>query len=262
MKSTICKVNALINKQQLKKFVLRLGDDALVMGHRLSQWCSNGPFLEEDLALTNVALDYVGRARMLYGYAAEIAADGSTEDSYAYNRDCRDFTNLLIHELPRGDFAFTMARQYLVDEFNLAYMEKLKQSTDQTLAAIAEKACKEDLYHLRRSTGWILRLGDGTAESHDRLQHAIDDLWGYTTEFFEMDELDQKIVQAGIGVDVAKLQPDWINRVTATLTDATLTVPTADWTVTGGRDGIHTEALGHMLSDLQFLQRAYPGQQW
>jgi ring-1,2-phenylacetyl-CoA epoxidase subunit PaaC len=252
----------LINKEQLKEFVLRLGDDSLVLGHRLSQWSSNGPFLEEDLALTNVALDYVGRARMFYGYTAEIAADGSTEDSYAYNRDCRDFTNLLIHELPRGDFAFTMARQYLVDEFNLAYMEKLKQSRDQTLAAIAEKAYKEDLYHLRRSTSWILRLGDGTVESHDRLQNAIDDLWGYTTELFEMDELDQEMAKADVGVDVASLQPEWIRQVTATLSNATLTVPAGDWFVTGGRKGIHTEALGHMLSDMQFLQRAYPGQQW
>jgi len=252
----------LIDKEQLKEFVLRLGDDSLVLGHRLSQWSSNGPFLEEDLALTNVALDYVGRARMFYGYTAEIAADGSTEDSYAYNRDCREFTNLLIHELPRGDFAFTMARQYLVDEFNLAYMERLKLSRDKTLAAIAEKAYKEDLYHLRRSASWILRLGDGTTESHDRLQNAIDDLWGYTTELFEMDELDQEMSKANVGVDVASLQPEWIRQVTATLSKATLTVPADDWVVTGGRKGIHTEALGHMLSDMQFLQRAYPGQQW
>ena len=252
----------MIDKEQLKEFVLRLGDDSLVLGHRLSQWSSNGPFLEEDLALTNVALDYVGRARMFYGYTAEIAADGSTEDSYAYNRDCRDFTNLLIHELPCGDFAFTMARQYLVDEFSLAYMKRLKLSRDKTLAAIAEKAYKEDLYHLRRSTSWILRLGDGTTESHDRLQNAIDDLWGYTTELFEMDELDQEMSKANVGVDVASLQPAWIRQVTATLSKATLTVPADDWVVTGGRKGIHTEALGHMLSDMQFLQRAYPGQQW
>jgi len=251
-----------INQSQLKTFVLRLGDDALVIAHRLSEWCSHGPSQEEDLAITNVALDYMGRARMFYGYAAEIAGDGSTEDTYAYDRDCRDFTNLLIHELPRGDFAFTMARQYLVDEFNCAYIDRLQQSTDATLAAIATKANKEGLYHLRRSRQWLLRLGDGTEESHDRLQRAINDIWGYTTELFEMDDLDQALFEAGIGVNASDLQTEWMRQVTATLTRATITIPSSDWAVTGGRKGIHTEALGHMLSDMQFLQRAYPGQQW
>jgi ring-1,2-phenylacetyl-CoA epoxidase subunit PaaC len=251
-----------INQLQLKTFVLRLADDALVIAHRLSEWSSHGPSLEEDLALTNVALDYMGRARMFYGYAAEIAADGSTEDTYAYDRDCRDFTNLLIHELPRGDFAFTMARQYLVDEFNRAYMDLLQQSTDPTLAAIATKANKEGLYHLRRSSKWLLRLGDGTEESHNRLQQAVNDIWGYTTELFEMDDLDQAAFEAGIGVNATDLKAEWMRRVTATLAQATISIPPRDWSVTGGRQGIHTEALGHMLSEMQFLQRAYPGQQW
>lgn len=250
------------NKEAIKQYAIRLGDDAVVLGHRLSEWCSFGPFLEEDLALTNVALDFIGRARMFYSYAAELADDGSTEDSYAYTRDNREFTNLLIHELKNGDFAFTMARQYFVDVYSLAYMEALQNSSDETLAAIADKAVKESRYHLRRSHDWMLRLGDGTAESNQRMQRAVDDLWGYTPELFEMDELEQGLADGGIGVDAASLKAGWEKAVKATLAEATLQVPADDWAISGGRQGVHTEALGHMLSDMQFVQRAYPGQQW
>jgi len=250
------------SQEALKQYAIRLGDDALVLGHRLSEWCSNSPFLEEDLALTNVALDFIGRARMFYSYAAELAADGSTEDTYAYTRDCRDFRNLLINELPRGDFAFSMARQYLVDAYNLAYMQALQQSTDKTLAAIADKAVKESRYHLRRSHDWMLRLGDGTAESHERLQRALDELWGYTPELFAVDALERELADAGIAVDAASLRPAWEQSVAATLAEATLQRPAGGWEVSGGRRGIHTESLGHMLSELQFMQRAYPGLQW
>ena len=249
-------------REMIKQYAIRLGDDALVQGHRLSQWCSNGPFLEEDLALTNVALDFIGRARMFYSYAAEIDGGDFTEDSYAYQRDCRDFTNLLIHELPGGDFAFSMARQYLVDEFSLAFMERLTGSSDETFAAIAAKAVKECRYHLRRSQHWMLRLGDGTAESHQRLQRAVDDLWGYTPELFELDELEQGLADEGIAVDSAALKADWEQAVRATFSEATIEVPADDWSVRGGRKGLHTEHLGHMLSDLQFVQRAYPGLEW
>ena len=249
-------------KEATRQYAIRLGDDALVLGHRLSEWCSNGPFLEEDLALTNVALDFIGRARMFYSYAAELAADGSTEDTYAYTRDCREFSNLLIHELPRGDFAFSMARQYLVDVYNLAYMEALRTSADGTLAAIADKAVKESRYHLRRSHDWMLRLGDGTDESRQRLQRAVDELWGYTPELFALDALEQGLVAAGIGVDAATLRAAWEQAVSATLAEATLQQPAGDWEVSGGRRGIHTESLGHMLSELQFMQRAYPGLRW
>ena len=155
--------------EAVKQYAVRLGDDALVLGHRLSEWCGRGPFLEEDLALTNTALDYIGRARMYYGYAAELSGGGCTEDHFAYRRDCREFTNLLIHELPRGDFAFTMARQFLVDVHGLAYLERLQTSSDRTLAAIAAKAVKESRYHLRRSREWMLRLGGGTGESRRRV---------------------------------------------------------------------------------------------
>ena len=250
------------SKEAIKQYAIRLGDDALVLGHRLSEWCSYGPFLEEDLALTNVALDFIGRARMFNSYAAELAADGSTEDTYAYTRDCREFSNLLINELPRGDFAFSMARQYLVDVYNLAYMEALQLSADETLAAIAGKAVKESRYHLRRSHDWMLRLGDGTDESRQRLQRAVDELWGYTPELFALDALEQGLVAAGIGVDAATLRAAWEQAVSATLAEATLQQPAGDWEVSGGRRGIHTESLGHMLSELQFMQRAYPGLRW
>jgi len=251
-----------VDKILVRDYAIRLGDDALVLGHRLSEWCGNGPFLEEDLALANVALDYLGRARMFFNYAAELAADGSTEDTYAYTRDCREFRNLLINELPRGDFAFTMARQYLVDEFSMAFMQALCGSNDPVLAGIAEKARKEARYHLRRSTDWMLRLGDGTPESHNRLQQAMTDIWGYTQEMFEIDELEESLIKAGIAVDVVALKQAWSSRVSETLVQATIEQPRDDWSVSGGRRGIHTEALGHMLSELQFLQRAYPAQQW
>ena len=243
-------------------YCVRLGDDSLILGHRLSEWCSRGPFLEEDLAITNTALDYLGRARMFYTYAAELAANGATEDTFAYKRDCRDFTNLLIYELPNGDFAFTMARQYLSDEFSLLFMESLADSLDERLSGIAEKAIKESAYHLRRSREWMLRLGGGTIDSHDRLQKATNDLWGYTSELFLMDELERMLVTRGVAVNVEGIQENWLKRVSETLAEATLERPADGWSVTGGRKGIHTEALGHLLSDLQFVQKSYPGLEW
>lgn len=251
-----------MSKEMIKQYAIRLGDDAVVQGHRLSEWCSNGPFLEEDLALTNVALDFIGRARMFYSYAAEIDGGNFTEDTYAYTRDCRDYTNLLIHELPTGDFAFSMARQYLMDEFGLAFMQCLESSSDETLSAIAAKSVKESRYHLRRSRDWMVRLGDGTEESHDRLQKAVDELWGYIPELFELDELEQNLANDGIAVDTTALKSNWDTAVAAVLGEATINVPQADWAVRGGRQGLHTEHLGHMLSNLQFMQRAYPGQEW
>ncbi len=249
-------------KQATVQYATRLGDDSVILGHRLSEWCSKGPFLEEDLALQNVALDYVGRARMYFTYAAELEGEGRTEDDFAYLRDERQYTNLLINELPRKDFAHTMARQLFVDIFNTFYLEQLARSKDATLAAIAEKAIKETRYHLRRSHEWALRLGDGTEESHKRMQRAVDNLWGYTHEMFDVDELDQQLIEAGIAVDSAALHPQWLERVTAILTEATLTVPEDGWAVRGGRTGYHTENLGHLLTEMQFLQRAYPGLEW
>ena len=243
-------------------YAVRLADDALVLGHRLSEWSSNAPFLEEDLALSNVALDYLGRARMFYTYAGQVRNDGTTEDDYAYLRDCREYYNLLINELPRGDFAFSMARQFMVDAFNLAFLGQLQGSSDESLAAIAGKAVKESTYHLRRSTDWMMRLGDGTEESLRRLQEAVVELWGFTPELFAMDQLETELLAQGIAVDRAALRAGWEQQVRATLQAAGVTIPEPDWQVEGGRQGVHTEHLGHLLSELQFVQRAYPGLEW
>jgi len=246
----------------LLNYCIALGDDSLTLGHRLSEWCSNGPFLEEDLALTNVSLDFIGRARMFYGYAAELDDKGRSEDDFAYLRDCREYRNFLINELPNGDFAFTMARQLMVDTYDMGFFEGLTKSSDTTLAAIAAKAIKESRYHLRRSRDWIVRLGDGTVESHERTQNGFDELWAYAAEFFETSDGEQQLVDAGIAVDRTTLKDDWTSSMHTILKQATLDIPAHDWAIGGGRDGQHTEHLGFLLAELQFLQRAYPGQQW
>ena len=250
------------HQKAIIEYAVRLGDDATVLGHRISEWCSHAPFLEEDLALTNVALDYIGRARMFYGYAAELADDGRSEDDFAYMRDEREFRNLLIYELPRGDFAFTMVRQLFIDVHSLGFLAELEHSSDSTLAGIAAKAIKETHYHLRRSKDWILRLGDGTQESHQRTQKAVDALWGYTPEMFELDDVEQQLANAGIGVDNAALKKDWLATIKAVFDEATLSIPTEEWAVRGGRSGYHTESLGHLLTDMQFLHRSMPGMEW
>jgi len=249
-------------QESLLQYCVALGDDSLILGHRLSEWCSNGPFLEEDLALSNVALDFIGRARMFYTYAAEVEGKGRGEDDFAYLRDCREYRNFLLNELPNGDFAFTMARQLMIDAFDVGFFTGLAQSGDPTLAGIAGKAIKESRYHLRRSEDWVKRLGDGTDESHERIQNAFDQLWGYAAEMFEVTANEQPLVQAGIAVDRSALKEDWTRIISAVLKEATLETPAADWTIGGGREGIHTEHLGYLLAELQFLQRAYPGQRW
>lgn len=249
-------------KQGILDYALRLADDALVLGLRSAEWVSNGPFLEEDIAYSNVALDYIGRARMFYAYAAELAADGRGEDDFAYLRNEREFRNFLMLELPRGDFAFSQMRQLLMDLFYSGFLAELAGSSDATLSAIAAKAIKETRYHLRRSREWILRLGDGTDESHMRTQRALDELWGYTHELFEPDALEQRLLAAGIGVDSAALKPQWKQAVADVLQRATLTLPEDGWAVRGGRNGYHTENLGHLLADMQSIHRAYPGCQW
>lgn len=251
-----------MKRAALMDYAIALGDDALTIGQRLSEWCSNAPFLEEDLALANVALDFIGRARMFYSYAAELEGKGRSEDDIAYLRDCREYRNVLICELPRGDFAFSTARQFLIDAFNLCFLERLAASTDAQLAAIAAKAVKESRYHLRRSRDWMLRLGDGTEESRRRVQAGLEEVWGYTAELFEMDEAERQLAADGVAVDRSTLRAEWDRIVDAVLAEATLARPAGDWSVSGGRRGMHTEHLGHMLSELQFLQRAYPGLQW
>ena len=257
------KHNNLIN------FVIALGDDSMILGQRLSEWCYHAPFLEEDLALANVALDFIGRAQMFYEYASQLEAqvtavksDARSADQIAFLRDTRDYRNLLIMELPIGDFAFTMARQFMVDAYNALYLQKLAKSSDKTLAAIAAKAIKETDYHLRRSQEWVLRLGDGTDESHQRIQKAFDELWGYSAELFAMSDYETALLSKHISVDRSALNAEWKTLVTDTLQQATVKIPNDEWQVTGGREGIHTEHHGHMLAEMQYLQRSYPGVDW
>ena len=250
------------SKLALQHYCTALGDDSLTLGHRLSEWCRNGPFLEEDLALTNVSLDFIGRARLFFTYAAELEGKGRGEDDIAYLRDCREYRNLLINELPNGDFAFTMARQLMVDVYDMGFFTELAKSQDTMLAAIAAKAIKESRYHLRRSEDWVKRLGDGTEESHERIQNAFDQLWGYAAEMFEMSADEQQMLDAGIAVNRSALEENWTSSMHAILKQATLDIPVDNWTIGGGRDGIHTEHLGYLLAEMQFLQRTYPGQQW
>ena len=254
--------NKVDSKQDLINYVVRLGDDAIVLGHRISEWVSEGPFLEEDIALGNVALDYIGRARMLYGYAATLSDDGKTEDDFAFLRDERQFENYLINELPRGDFAYTITRQLLVDLYNKYYLLALTKSADPTLVAIAQKARKETTYHCRRSTSWTLRLGDGTTESKQRMQLAIDDIWGYSHELFESDALEQRLIDTGVAVDCAALKQPWLTDVKVIFEEAGLNIPQQDWAVRGGRKGYHSEHLGHLLTQMQFVYRSFPGANW
>ena len=243
-------------------YATRLGDDSLILGHRISEWASHGPFLEEDIALGNVALDYIGRARMYYTYAAQLSADDKTEDDFAYLRDEREFQNHLINELPKGDFAYTIVRQLFIDVFNSLYLPLLQTSKDETIAAVADKAVKETRYHLRRSKDWSIRLGDGTPESHQRMQKALGELWGYVHELFEPDELEKRLIAQSIAVDTSTLKDQWLAQVTDILSAATLEVPDAEWAVRGGRAGYHTEHLGHLLAVMQSVPRRYPGAKW
>ncbi len=241
-------------------FARRLGDDALVLGQRLCEWCSNAPMLEEELAIANIALDYLGRARMCYAYAGEIL--GQTEDHLAFLRDAKDMENLLVVELPRGDFAFSCVRQFLIDEFEVLYFSGLKQSAEPQIAAIAEKTFKEISYHQRRSRHWLRRLGLGTPESQQRTQVALDSLWGYCQEFFLMDHLENRLCQTGHAVDRAGLTQTWQAAVLAHIAACNLVVPEDGWAAKGGRQGVHTEHLGHLLAEMQVIQRSYPGLNW
>jgi ring-1,2-phenylacetyl-CoA epoxidase subunit PaaC len=248
--------------QNLAEYCISLADDALILGQRLSEWCAKAPYLEEELALANVALDFVGRAKMFYEYAAELEGSERGADAMAFLRDCRDYRNLLITELPIGDFAYTMARQLMIDAFNVEYLSRLQSSSDAQVAAIAAKAIKESDYHLRRSHGWVLRLGDGTEESHTRIQNAFDELWAYAPELFEMSDCELALLGEGISVDRRELRHPWDETLTAVLREATLRLPDNNRSIRGGRQGIHTEHLGPLLAEMQFLQRAYPGLEW
>jgi ring-1,2-phenylacetyl-CoA epoxidase subunit PaaC len=244
------------------QYCLRLADDALILGHRLGELCGKGPILEEDLALTNIALDMIGRAEAILRYAGEIEGKGRSEDDLAYRRPERKFHNHLICEQANGDFAHTIVRQFFISQYEILFYEDLMQSKNQALAAIASKAIKEIKYHCRHASDWCIRLGDGTDESKERMQNAIDDLWMYTGELFEMDDTDQMLVDAGIAVNNAALEGKWKSNVMDVLSQAGLNIPESTYMQTGSKQGIHTEQLGYILADMQYLQRAYPDATW
>lgn len=245
------------------EILLRLADDRLILGHRLSEWAGHGPELEEDLALANVALDMIGHASALYGYASQIEGKDD-EDHYAYFRDDIDFKNVAILELPRGDFAFTMARQFLFSAYSyLLYRELIENVEDEQFNGMLQKHFKEIKYHLRHSREWILRLGDGTEESHRRIQDAFDEIWMYTGELFDMDEAADAAANENLFVNTEDLRDDWKTIVDVALNEATLSVPSDDqYMFEGSRQGRHTEHLGRLLAEMQFLRRSYPDAEW
>lgn len=249
-------------QEALFKYVLRLGDNALIQGHRLSEWCSKAPVLEEDLALTNMALDNIGRAQAFLKYAGEVENKGRSEDDLAYKRAERQFYNNLITELPIGNFAYTMAKQLLLSAFEYFMFTDLCQSKDETLAGISAKTLKEVRYHLAHSRDWCFRLGKGTDESHEKLQHSFNELWMFTGELFEMCEEDELLIREGKAFSLSGIQSQWQELVSSILREANISIPNVDYMQTGSRKGIHTEYLGHLLSEMQYLQRAYPDAIW
>lgn len=249
-------------RQHLFEYLVRLGDDRLVLGHRISEWCGHGPILEEDIALTNIALDLIGEATLLLKYAGEVEGKGRDADQLAYFRDGAYFRNVHLVELPKGDFGVTIVRQLFFSAYSVLLWERLASSQDQTVAGIAAKSLKEARYHLRHSASWVVKLGDGTAESHERAQRAVNDLWRYTGELFMADDADRAVAAAGVGVDPSELEGAWRAQVTDVLQQATLTVPGETYMQRGGRDGRHTEHLGHMLAEMQIVARSHPGASW
>ncbi len=243
-------------------YTLRLADDLLILSHRLSEWCGHGPVLEEDIALTNRALDHIGEARNLLTLAAGLEGKGRTEDDMAFLRNERQFVNTKLVEQPNGDYAHTIVRSFLFDAYHLPLSEALLKSASPELAAIAGKAVKEAQYHLRHSGDWLIRFGDGTDESHQRAQAALDDLWTFTGDLFTQDEAHQSMVTAGVAPDLTKIKEAFDQTVDKVLSEATLKRPTDGFMASGGRQGKHGEQLGFILAEMQYLQRAYPGASW
>lgn len=247
----------------LFEFLQRLGDNSLVLGHRLSEWCGTGPALEEDIALQNIALDMIGQTQLWLAYAAEVEDKSHSADDLAFLRDAWDFRNLLLLEQPNGDFALTLMRQFLFDAYHAPLLRALEGSRDQRVADIAAKCSKEAIYHLQRSKSIVIALGDGTEESHNRMQNALDRLWSYTGEMFIADETDDAMLAAGIAPKLSDIQQPWAQCVDDTLGAAHLQRPDSDFAQQGGKTGKqHTEHLGHMLATMQVLQRSYPGANW
>lgn len=247
----------------LAQYALRLGDDALILAQRLGEWAASAPEIEEDVALTNIALDLLGQARALLTYAGKVEGAGRTEDDLAFLRDERDFVNVQLVEQPNGDFAQTIARQLFFTTYQRLLYERVSGSADATIAGVAAKAVKEVDYHEDHAAGWTRRLGDGTAESRRRMQAGIDRLWPYVDELFRTDQVEQRLVVDGVAVDVSTLREDWQKSVTAVVDEATLAVPDGSWTAPGGgRRGLHTETFGYLLAEMQHLHRSHPGARW
>ena len=248
--------------QSLIDYTLHLADNSLILGQRNSEWCGHGPVLEQDIAITNISLDLIGQARNFYQYAAKLIGDDAAEDSLACLRKEREFKNCLLVEQPNGDWAQTILRQFFFSQYQYLLFEQLQNSKDEQLAAIAEKSLKEITYHLRWSGEWVIRLGDGTDESHQRMIKAIDELSRYTGELFDPADYELQTVNDGVGVDPSKSQGPWMSKVKEVFADATLALPEKTFMQTGGKTGKHTEHLGYILTELQYMQRTYPGCEW
>jgi len=249
-------------KGNLYSYILGIADNNLMLGQRMGELCGHGPTLETDIACTNISLDLLGQARSYFQYAAKIAADGRTEDDIAMLRKEREYKNALLTEQPNTNFAYTIARQFLFDVYHLTFLSELQKSTDSTLSAIAKKSIKEVRYHERFSSGWIKRLGGGTDESNQKMQQAIDELWVYTDELFHQTEADNAMVKENIGANVIKLKESYYKKVSELLDESMLKTPVSKWFQKGGKQGVHTEHLGYLLADLQYMQRTYPNMKW
>ncbi len=247
--------------KQVHKFILQLADNELILGHRISEWCGHGPALEQDIALTNIALDHVGQARLFYQLAAEMEGNGKTEDDYPYKRLETSFYNVQLVEHENIDFGYTIVRSFFYDHFYYFLLDQLTKSKHTALANIAKSAIKEVKYHLRYSSEWMRRLGDGTEESHRRVQQAVHDLYPYTGEMFLPSTADEHMKEA-YGIDCASIKEQWLTAVKEILHEATLELPDGSWFHKGGKEGVHTEKLGYILTELQYIQRAYPNMQW
>jgi len=246
----------------LVQYIYGIADNALILGQRLGELCGHGPNLETDIAMTNIALDLLGQTRSYYQYAAKLSGNEATEDTIAFLRSEREYKNVLLVEQPNTDFAYSIGRQFLFDVYHLLMLEQLQNSSDETLQAITKKSIKEVSYHKRFSSDWIKRLGDGTEESHNKMQNAINDLWTFTDELFHQTDADKAMVEAGIGVDVMKLKVSYYETLTSILTESTLQIPDLKYFQKGGKQGIHSEHMGYLLADLQYMQRTFPNMNW
>ncbi len=251
-----------MKNEALFRYLLRLGDDSLFLGQRLSEWCGHGPILEEDIAMTNISLDLIGQAMSLLDYAGVIEGKDRNCDKLGLLRYEKEYVNVLLVEQPNGDFGDTMMRQFLFDAFRKPLYERLVNSSDKQLAAIADKSLKETRYHLKHSSEWVIRLGDGTEESHDRVQNSLNTLWRYADELFYTDEVENELIASGILPDLSGIKAEWESTVKYVFSEATLEIPTNNWKFEGGRKGRHSEHFGHLLSELQYMQRAYPNMEW